>query len=212
MSTLKNVNVPASLEVEMKGESLFNDGVGIVAVHDPAGLRDRRAAARRPRCVGDRWICWSSRPAAACCSASSPAISPIGRMRLIDDYSIEVLISLALVTATYAHRAAHSCQRPARRRRRRPADRLSRPARCDERPDADLCLRPLDADRRGAEFAALPADRAGGADPALRSARPDLLAAVCDSDRRRRPLHRRRRADASCPLPAGSCRAAMSRS
>lgn len=30
LSTLKNVNVPARLEVEMQGESLFNDGVGIV--------------------------------------------------------------------------------------------------------------------------------------------------------------------------------------
>ena len=30
MSTLKNVNVPSDLEVEMQGEALFNDGVGIV--------------------------------------------------------------------------------------------------------------------------------------------------------------------------------------
>jgi CPA1 family monovalent cation:H+ antiporter len=30
LSVLKNVNVPADLEVEMQGELLFNDGVGVV--------------------------------------------------------------------------------------------------------------------------------------------------------------------------------------
>lgn len=30
MSTLKNIKVPPGLEVEMQGESLFNDGIGIV--------------------------------------------------------------------------------------------------------------------------------------------------------------------------------------
>ncbi|MGY4474484.1 NhaP-type Na+/H+ or K+/H+ antiporter [Bradyrhizobium sp. USDA 3364] len=30
LSTLKNIKVPPSLEVEMQGESLFNDGIGIV--------------------------------------------------------------------------------------------------------------------------------------------------------------------------------------
>ena len=30
LSTLRNVAIPAELEVELQGESLFNDGVGIV--------------------------------------------------------------------------------------------------------------------------------------------------------------------------------------
>ena len=30
LATLKNVEVPEALEVEMQGEALFNDGIGIV--------------------------------------------------------------------------------------------------------------------------------------------------------------------------------------
>ena len=85
-------------------------------------------------------------------------------MRLIDDYPVEVLISLALVTGTYAvAQRLHVSGPLAAMVRGRPADRGSWAALRDEQPHADLPVRAVDGDRRGTELCALPADRVGGA-------------------------------------------------
>ncbi|MCB1465775.1 MAG: sodium:proton antiporter, partial [Rhizobiaceae bacterium] len=100
LSTLKNVNVPASLEVEMQGESLFNDGVGIVvftillafAIGEPGGKQSAAGVAE---------LLVVEAGGGVLLGLITGYIAYWG-MRLIDDYAIEVLISLALVTATYA--------------------------------------------------------------------------------------------------------------
>ncbi|MCA6108588.1 cation:proton antiporter [Bradyrhizobium cenepequi] len=100
LSTLKSVHVPEDLEVEMSGEALLNDGVGVVvftillatAVGQQAGAFD-------PLDVGRLFFV----------EALGGAIFGLVTgyiayrlMRLIDDYRIEVLISLAAVMGTYS--------------------------------------------------------------------------------------------------------------
>jgi len=100
LSTLRNTNVPSELKIETEGEALFNDGVGLVlftillqfasseegahvSVAEVAELLIREAGGGIVLGLLTGYLAYRA-------------------MRLIDDYAIEVLISLALVTGTYA--------------------------------------------------------------------------------------------------------------
>ncbi len=100
LSTLKNVKVPPSLEVEMQGESLFNDGIGIVLftimlLFATGGTGEQTTA----RAVIELLLVQAG---GGLLLGIATGFVAYWAMRLIDDYAVEVLISLALVTATYA--------------------------------------------------------------------------------------------------------------
>ena len=99
LSTLKTVKIPASLEVEMQGESLFNDGIGIVlftillaiASGDPSKSTASALTELLVREAGGGLLL-----------GTATGYLAYRAMRLLDDYAVEVLITLALVTGTYS--------------------------------------------------------------------------------------------------------------
>lgn len=100
MSTLRNARVPPALSVELQGESLFNDGVGIVLFTvflrfamggDPANTS--------PEAIAELLVVEAG---GGLLLGLLTGYIAYWAIRLIDDYPVEVLISLALVTATYA--------------------------------------------------------------------------------------------------------------
>ena len=100
LSTLKNINVPPRLEVEMQGELLFNDGIGIVLftillLFATGGAGERTTIVA----IGELLLVEAG---GGLLLGIVTGYLAYRAMRLIDDYAIEVLISLALVTATYA--------------------------------------------------------------------------------------------------------------
>lgn len=100
LSTLKNVKVPSSLEVEMQGESLFNDGIGIVLFTIMLLFASGNTGEQTTVSAITQLLLVEA--GGGIVLGIITGVIAYWAMRLIDDYAVEVLITLALVTATYA--------------------------------------------------------------------------------------------------------------
>ncbi|WP_237477315.1 cation:proton antiporter [Lichenibacterium dinghuense] len=100
MSALKAVKVPQALEAQLQGESLFNDGVGIVLftvmLRFAAGDDGHGTT---PLGIVELLL---AEAGGGLLLGTVTGYLAYRAMRAIDDFAIEVLISLALVMGTYA--------------------------------------------------------------------------------------------------------------
>ena len=99
LASLKSVRIPRSLEAEMQGEALFNDGVEIVFFLVFVGIASQSGGDPGPAGIALTFL----REAGGGLSLGL-CLGFVAYLALqqIDDFSTEVMITLALVTATYA--------------------------------------------------------------------------------------------------------------
>jgi CPA1 family monovalent cation:H+ antiporter len=100
LATLKNVDVPEALEVEMQGEALFNDGIGIVLFTVLLAYASGTGGAATS--VGGVGMLLLHEAGGGVILGIVTGYVAYRAMRAIDDFPVEVLITLALVTGTYA--------------------------------------------------------------------------------------------------------------
>ena len=98
LGVLKTVRIPLALQTEMEGEALFNDGVGVVLFTVLVTF----ASGGPTESVGAALRLLGVEVVGGLALGVTAGYLAYRAMRTVDDYTVEVLITLALVAGTYA--------------------------------------------------------------------------------------------------------------